>query len=301
MTRSTVGAVALFLASAGGVAVTQPRLARTAHDVRERDDVYALPPPAQLHFATLGWDSATVDLLWAGLLVAYGTHWSEHRDFKDIPKYLDAILELEPKYAPVYHFVDTLLAYRPLQGTDEDARLARHYLERGTREYPEDPRLWMRYGQFLAFVAPSFLRDRADADAWRKDGASAMGHAVELGADAERALSAAALLTSSGATAEAIRYLEHAYAFTEHPAMTDVHEAIGRRLAALEVTAMRDAADTAARAVDARWKLEMPSAPRSLYILLGPVIDPSRCAGAVAGDDPACARDWGTAAFGEAP
>jgi hypothetical protein len=301
VTRSTVGAVVLLLASAAGVAVTQPRLARTAHDVRERDDVYALPPPAELHMATLGWDSATVDLLWAGLLVAYGIHWSEHRDFKDIPKYLDAILELEPKYAPVYRFVDTLLAYRPLQGTDEDVRLARFYLERGTREYPEDPRLWMRYGQFLAFVAPSFLRDHADVAAWRKDGASAMGHAVELGADAERALSAASLLTSSGATAEAIRYLEHAYAFTEHPAMMDVHEAIGRKLAALEMTAMRDAADTAARAVDARWKLEMPSVPRSLYILLGPLVDPSSCAGPIASDAPECARDWGAAAFAEAP
>lgn len=292
--RSIVCAVLLLLGSAGGVAATQPRLAQTAHDVRLRDDVYALPPPAQLHLATLGWDSAVVDLLWAGLLVAYGTHWSEHRDFKDIPRYVDAILELEPTYAPVYRFVDTLLAYRPLQGTEEDVRMARRYLERGTRERPEDQRLWMRYGQFLAFVAPSFLRDRADIDAWRRDGANAMGHAVELGADAERALSAASLLTNAGATEEAIRYLEHAYAFTEHPAMMDVHEAIGRKLAALEVTAMRDAADTAAHAVDTRWRREMPSVPRSLYLLLGPVTDPVRCAGAAASDAPACARDWGT-------
>src|SRR5580704_6799398 len=129
VTRSTVGALVLFLVSASGVALTQPGLARTAHEVREREDDYSLPPPAELHLATLGWDSAVVDLLWAELLVAYGTHWSEHQDFKDIPKYLDAILELEPTYAPVYRFVDTLLAYRPLQGTDEDARLARRYLE----------------------------------------------------------------------------------------------------------------------------------------------------------------------------
>jgi len=301
VTRSTVGAVLLLLGSATGVAVSQPRLARAAHDVKERDDVYALPPPSQLHFATLGWDSAAVDLLWAGLLVAYGTHWSEHRDFKNIPKYVDAILELEPTYEPVYRFVDTLLAYRPLLGTDEDVRLARRYLERGTRERPEDSKLWMRYGQFLAFVAPSFLRDRAEGESWRTDGANAMGRAVELGADAERALSAAALLTNAGATQEAIRYLEHAYAFTEHPAMMEVHEAIGRRLASLQVTAMRDAADTATRAIDARWKRELPSLSRNQYLLLGPVTDPSRCAGMAAIDSPGCARDWETVVGYEAP
>lgn len=301
MNRSTIGAVLLFLACASGVAMTQPRLAATAHDVRERDDVYSLPPPTQLHLATLGWDSAVVDMLWAALLVAYGTHWSEHRDFKDIPKYVDAILELEPSYAPVYRFVDTLLAYRPLQGTAEDVRMARRYLERGTRERPEDQRVWMRYGQFLAFMAPSFLKDRAEIDAWRRDGAGAMGHAVELGADADNALSAATLLTNAGATEEAIRYLEHAYAFTEHPAMMDVHENIGRRLAALEVTTIRDAADTVARAVDTRWKREMPSVTRSMYLLLGPVADPSLCAGPSASDDPACARAWSPAVTDEAP
>jgi hypothetical protein len=284
-----------------GVAVLRPRLARTVHEVREREDVYPLPPPAQLHFATLGWDSTVADLLWADLLVSYGTHWSEKRDFKDIPKYLDAILELEPTYAPLYKFVDTLLAYRPLQGTEQDVRLARRYLERGLRERPEDTKLWMRYGQFLSFVAPSFLHDRSETDAWRRDGASAMGHAVELGGDAERALSAATLLTEAGAREEAIRYLEHAYAFTEHPAMTEVHEAIGRRLAALEVTAMRDAADSVARAVDARWHREMPSLPRGLYLLLGPVTDPSLCAGLAASDLPACARDWDVVVGERAP
>jgi hypothetical protein len=128
-----------------------------------------------------------------------------------------------------------------------------------------------------------------------------MGHAVELGADADQALSAATLLTNAGATQEAIRYLEHAYAFTEHPAMAEVHETIGRRLAALEMTAMRDAADTATQTIDVRWKLEMPSASRTLFLLLGPVTDPLRCAGPAASDSPACARDWGTVIGDQSP
>jgi hypothetical protein len=299
MTRSTIGATLLFALSALGVARTQPRLARTVHSIKETHEVYALPPPAELHASTLGWDGAAVDLLWAKLLVEYGVHWSEHREFRDIPKYVDAILELEPTYAPIYHYVDTMLAYRPLLGTEDDVRKARAYLERGTRERSQDAKLWMRYGQFVAFIGPSFLHDGAEREAWRKDGAAAMGRAVELGADADRALTAAAILTRSGETEAAIRYLERAYALT--PATSDVHEAIGRKLAMLLAIAKRDATDAAARAIRDRWQMELPFVRRDLYVLLGPRVDTLQCSGLAAANDGACARDWGSALASPAP
>jgi hypothetical protein len=292
MNRGTAGAVILMLAAAGGVAATQPALANTVHEAKENYDIVVFPPPAQLRAAVLGWDAATVDVLWAKLLVEYGMHFSEHRDFTEIPRYVDAILELEPNYQPLYKYVDTMLAYRPMQGTESDVRLARAYLERGTRELPQDPKMWTRYGQFIAFIAPSFLTNDGEKQAWRKDGAEAMGHAVELGGDADEAITAASMLNRSGATREAIRYLENAYAFTEHPAMREVHEAIGKRLEALSSVTRRDAADAAKRVVDARWDRELPAVSRGHYLLLGPIADPARCAGASASEDPACARSW---------
>ncbi len=84
--------------AAAGVAATQPRLANTVHEAKESYDVVVFPPPAQLRAAVLGWDAAAVDMLWAKLLVEYGTHFSEHREFTEIPRYVDAILELEPTY-----------------------------------------------------------------------------------------------------------------------------------------------------------------------------------------------------------
>jgi hypothetical protein len=285
-------AVMLFMVAVAGIARTQPRLAMAAHTVKERDDVYALPPPAHLRAAVLGWDAAAVDLIWAKLLVDYGTHWSEHREFRVVPQYADAILALEPTHAAFYRYVDTMLVYRPLQGTEQDARLARAYLERGTRELPQDSSVWMELGQFEAFIGPSFLRDDREREAWRKDGAAAIEHAVELGGDADRALTAAALLTQAGANAEAIRYLERAYAFTEHPSMLDIHEAIGRKLAALEAIAQRDRADTVLHAIDTKWQSEMPFVSRDHYLLMGPGADPARCAGAAASGDKACSRSW---------
>jgi hypothetical protein len=297
MTR-TVGAVALMLGGAIGVAAIQPRLAKTVHEAKESYDLVVFPPPAQLHAAVLGWDAAVVDMLWAKLLVEYGMHFSEHRDFVEIPRYVDAILELDPKFQSLFKYVDTMLAYRPMQGTEADVRLARAYLERGTRELPQDARMWLRYGQFVAFVAPSFLKDEQEINAWRSDGAQAMERAVELGADADEALVATSMLKRAGATREAIAYLEKAYAFTEHPAMREVHEAIGKRLEALSATSLRDAADTVEQAIDARWKRELPAVARDQYLLLGPVADVARCAGPSAAADVACARSWDDATGG---
>lgn len=233
MTRETVVATALLLGGAAGIGALQPPLARAAHAAGEREDVYALPPAAQLRAATLGWDAAAVDVIWAKLLVEYGTHWAEHRTFDETGRYADAILELEPGYRALYRYIDTMMVYHPLKGTESDARAARAYLQRGTREHPDDAKLWLEYGQFVAFIGSSYLPDLAEQEAWRQEGAVAMAHAVELGADPDRALTAATLLTKGGQAGAAIHYLERAYAFTEHPSMTEVHEAIGRRIEAL--------------------------------------------------------------------
>jgi hypothetical protein len=288
--RGAVGALALLVAGATTVAVVEPRLAAAAHRAKEVDDVSFLPPPAQLRLGTFGWDAAAVDLLWAKLLVEYGTHWETHREFHDVPRYADAILAIEPTYRPLYRTIATLLAYRPLRGSEDDVRMARAYLERGMRERPDDARIWVEYGQFLAFVAPSFLTAPAESNAWRKEGAEALGHAVELGADADDALTAATLLDEAGVRLQAIRFLEHAYAIT--PLDSEIHEALGQRLASLQARAQRDASDARRAAFEARRRREMPYVPPSLYRLLGPRVDPDHCAGVSSAGDPACARDW---------
>jgi hypothetical protein len=287
---SSLAGAAILAAACTGVALLQPRLASLVHGVKESGDIYALPPPAQLHVSTLGWDAAAVDLLWARLLTRYGTHWQEHREFTQTPLYADAILELEPTFLPLYKLIDTLLVYRPLIGTEADARLARAFLERGTRNLPADWHVWVKYGEFMAFFAPSFLHDPAERDAWRKVGAEALAHSVELGADADQALAAAGVLTSGGTRELKIRALEQAYVFT--PEDSEAHRQIGAKLAALEARTVLDRNDEANRAIDAAWKRDMPYVDRDLYLLFGPLRDGARCSGVATARDPACAVDW---------
>ena len=167
--------------------------------MKDHDDVNTLPPPSQLKAFALGYDSAAVDLLWSDLLVAFGAHWHEKREFHADP-YLDAMLYLEPTYARVYRFADTLLCYHPLHATEADARRTRAILEQGTRERPWDFEVWQEYGQFIAFLGPAYLKSATEAekDAWRRDGALAMAKSVDLGAPGVGSLIASTMLGAIG-------------------------------------------------------------------------------------------------------
>lgn len=295
--RGTAIAIALFVAGTVGVALTQPRLAATTKTVKAREDVYVLPPPAQLKAMTLGYHAAAIDLLWAKLLVEYGTHWQEHRSFDDLPRYVDAILEVEPDYAPLFRYVDTMLVYRPPRGYEADARLARGYLEKGLAVRPYDAKVWMQYGQFIAFIAPGFLTDDAEKERWRVDGARAMMRAVELGANPDRAISAATILNKHGDHEASIRSLRTAYALTDDPRE---REEIARKLASLQAVAERDLAARDMQFVESQWRRDLPFLSRGEYLLVGPKVDPVRCAGAGAhapvardGAPNECAADWG--------
>lgn len=281
-------AVALLVASIVGVAVTQPRLAATTKSVKQREDVYVLPPPAHLRAMTLGYHAAAIDLLWAKLLVEYGTHWQEHRPFDDLPRYIDAILQIEPDYAPIYRYVDTMLVYRPPRGYAADARLARTYLERGVKERPYDAKVWMQYGQFIAFIAPGFLEADDEKDRWRIDGAHAMIRAVELGADPDRAVSAATILSKRGENEAAIRSLRRAYSLTDS---ATEREEISRKLAKLSANAEREAAARDVQLVESRWRKDFPFLSRGEYLMVGPGPDPLRCAGRNRALE--CTSDWG--------
>ena len=288
--RTYVMAAVVLAASGVSVRSLQPKLGAALHAMKGTDDIYAFPPPAVLRVATLGYVAATTDYLWGKLLVEHGTHWSEHRPFPDLNRYLDALIGLDPTFHPFYEFVDTLLCYRPPRGYEADARAARAYLERGTEALPNDPDIWLHYGQFVTFLAPSFLGAEVDRQAWRHDGAVALTHAVELGASMQSGIAASAILGDRFGEREAsIRSLERQYVITDDEAY---RLEIAGRLEILQASRASELGRDTIRAVEARWRRDFPFLDRGTYLLLGPTTDPLRCAGRAASLDRACARDW---------
>jgi tetratricopeptide (TPR) repeat protein len=282
--------LAILLAGAIGVARLQPKLAETLHSTKMKEDVYVLPPPAQLKLMTLGYHSAAVDHLWAKTLIEFGTHAVEKRDFDYAPNYVDAMIELEPDFQTLYKYVDTLMVYRRNgPGTADDARLARKYLERGTRERPYDHDVWLQYGQFIAFMASSFLKDPKEIEQWRHDGALAIGRAVELGASVDRGLSAAGILSKAGDTDAAIRQLQRQLALTDDP---DKRDEIAARLRQLQQTQEDDRIARDMRLLDAQWRGSFPFLSRGEFLLIGPERSTAACAGPSSASEPACTRSW---------
>lgn len=285
-----LAAVVVVVLSVLGIAVVQPPLAQSTHMVRQRDDAFLLPPPAQLRAMTLGYRAAAADLVWAALILEYGLHWQEKRPFPDATRYIDGVIALEPDFPMLYEFVDTILVYpAPPGGTEEDARTARRYLERGTRERPYDPNAWLRYGQFIAFLAPSFLKDPKEVERWRIEGATAIVRAVELGADTERSLAATSILGRAGETTATISHLERLYAMTDNP---ETREEILLRLVKLKGTAE---AERAVGVVEREWRSQYQFLSRGQALLLGPSRSPTACAGPGSYGQRGCARDWDAA------
>ena len=288
MKSGAVVAIALLAAGAAGIALVQPSLAATSHAVKMREDVYVLPPPEELRVATLGYKSAAADVLWSNLLVQYGIHVAEKRPFPDLPKYLDAVLALEPDYRAVFEYCDTLIVFRPPVGTADDARLARSYLERGVAARPYDWRVWLHYGQFVAFLGPSFLTAHDEKERWRKEGSEAILRAVELGADADSAISAATILSKTNERDASIAQLQRAYALTDDP---QTRQEIAAKLDVLKAGAQRETIEKNLHFIEDRWRSQYTFLSRDAYLIVGPPVDPLACAGP---DAPraTCANDW---------
>ncbi len=291
MTRSSGALYTVTLAALGmvGVALTQPGLAWSLHAAKAREDVYLFPPPLELRIATLGYHAAVVDMLWVKLRVEFGMHYVERRPFPSAPQYFDALLELEPDYAPAFKYVETMLLYREGGGTPEDARSVRAYLERGIKARPNDHEVWLHYGQFISFMASSYLTSNDEIERWRVDGASALSRAVELGEAPERSLSAANLLSAHGARDAAVRTLERAYALTDDEKTRDI---ISEKLGALHADDIRERAQLDVGFIDRVWHDHYPFGPRSLALILGPGRSTSGCTGQAPAHDPDCALDW---------
>ncbi|HVJ94948.1 MAG TPA: hypothetical protein VM580_34450 [Labilithrix sp.] len=281
-----VVAMAVSALCAAGIASVQPGLGTKLTKYGRRDDIFVLPPPKQLRAMTLGYKATGADLLWAKLIVEHGVHWEERRAFPDIPTYLDGILALDPNHPTLYDFLDSLLLFTPKGASEESARLVRAYFERGIRDRPNDAAVWLRYGEFMAFLSPSYLKDQDEIQAWKREGALAITRAVELGADPDRGLGATAILTKTGERKAAIRALQRRYVLTDN---LQTRREIKQRLEAL---ASSVEAEAAIGIVEQEWQARFPFMSRNATLLMGPHRDPSACAGPESRMQRTCAPDW---------
>lgn len=215
-----------------GIAYAQPWIRAKHAQLRETSEVYLLPPPRQLEVASLGHKSALADLLWANVLVSQGLRLGERRRFETVVPYLEAIVELDPKWRDPYCMAEALVTLQSKPATIDEIRATRALLERGVRERPFDADLWLRLGQFVGFIIPNNYLEHLPEEraAWRRDGAEHLKRASELAAGdpsiAWLSIGGARIFAETGQMDRAIEMYEHVLATTEDLELRDKIEGL---------------------------------------------------------------------------
>lgn len=295
--RSWVGrlvAGVVLLTAVTGVAVVRPKLAEALKGTQQAVEIYTLPPPEALPVVSLGYRSAMADFLFTKAIIAHAQHSERKQRYDAIADYLEAIVALDPTLRDVYRFADSLIVYHAVgEPTPELLRRAWRILETGLELRPGDADLWLSSGQYMAFIAPQWLKDEEEKKAFRAIGARQLSRAAELAGEANQAISwqalaAVGVYTRAGERQAAINYLERAYLVTDSE---ELREQIAVRLSALRQDAEVDRIKRLTESFSQRWKDDLPFVSRTKLLVLGPNWDANRCVGKPANTE-GCEQSW---------
>ena len=100
-----------------------------------------------------------------------------------------------------------------------------------------------------------------------------------------------ALATVRAERDAAIRELRRGYALTDDP---QKRQEILERLQSLVAAGEREEVEDDLKVIEGEWRESYPFLSRGEYLMLGPTVDPMKCAGTSAAASKECARDWST-------
>ncbi len=232
------------------------------------EDVYYLPPPTYLVPASLGYREALANLIWSKALIYFGDELHRNRSVKNLYRYTDAMLALDPYFKRVYRWVGSAAIYRTGHVSNADAQKAIEYLEEGVRLFPDDGELAWDLGATYAFELVPLLDDLDARENARQKGHEFLRLAALRGAGpAWLVLATASNLGKLGKTGQAVRHLSEVHATTYDPALK---AQIEQRIASLRSAAYGEAFRRATEELETARLRDFPYVSRDLHVLLGP-------------------------------
>lgn len=278
--RNDAAMIAALALSAVGIAWSRPKVAEDYKELGTSGDIYAIPSEDQLVVFSLGYRSAAADLLFGRTMVAAGVHFSEKRVFHHLDAYLKGIIALDPKYLDVYRYADTLLNLSTVEMPKENLFIAREIQERGLKEFPHEPQLWISTGQFMAYLAPSRFTDEKTKREWRLAAIPILQHACDIWPSREAlpdtCLSSATLYNEAGEIDAAISSLERLIAVSEDEtlrarAADKLRQLAGERAARKVQESLRH--------LEPLREGDLPAVSPLRYQLLSPPFNEKQCVG----------------------
>jgi hypothetical protein len=238
---------------------------------------------------SLGYRSALADLIFGHVLVGVGIHLSEKRLFEFAGHYIETINTLDPKFRDPYRYADAVMTLQAVKVPEDTYRHARDIILRGARELPFDQDLHLSGGQYLAYLAPSWLSNPAEAEEFRQQGARLLARACELAGSNENVpyhcVTAALLYSEAGNHAASKAFLERLLMVVDDPAIRQLAEA---KLDQLRGGAELSEAQKRYRQLVELWRADLPFVTRGAINALGPRFEPAACAGLFRAGEEAC-------------
>lgn len=266
-------AVAVLAVGLALVAGSRAKLADAYRRITSEHDVYLLPPPQQTRAFSLGYRAAAADLIFGHVLVSAGVHLGEKRLFEFADRYFETISVLDPTFRDPYRYADAVITLQSVVVPEEMYRKARQILLRGTRQFPDDQALWASAGQFLAYLAPGQLKNPAEAEQFRQEGARMLARACELIGSNENipyhCITSASLLNEAGNSRAAQEVLQKILVVSDDP---EIQANARAQLAAMGVKAH-------AHQFEQLRRDDLPFLSHVGLAALGPRFDPAACAG----------------------
>jgi hypothetical protein len=214
--RLATAGLLLFAVAAfwlGGQVAAASRAERATWPATEETAI--LPPPGAAPILAAGYRELAADLIWSRTLVYYGSSLVGETDLRDLERYLDLILSLDPKFKRVYQWAAAAVTYKTTGGprieasrvTQEELRASVRYLERGMAAFPDGYEMFYQAGVRYFFDLRS--DDPAEQQRLKERGAALVEEAMRKpDAPPDLAASAAALRTRLGQKERALGNLK---------------------------------------------------------------------------------------------
>lgn len=254
------------LLTAAAIDRVRARAQRHFIETQTYEDLYYLPPSDSLVVGSLGYREALADLLWMKVLIYYGEELIHRGEVKNLFRYGDAVLALDPDFKRMYRWIASSALYRTGNVTVDDARAAIRYLEVAARRFPDDGELAWDLGANYAFELAPMLKDEEREAAKRKGLEHMEAASLRNAGPPWLALQTAGELSALGRREQAIRHLEDAYAVASDP---EIKERIEARLTALRSEAYTEALRRTAQELEAARRRDFPYLDTTLYMLVG--------------------------------
>jgi hypothetical protein len=261
--------------SAGLLALSVLTYLCLQHTVRLRDtwppeaDTFYLPPSSALRIASLRHNELFADLIHARANVYFGTQLHARVPTKWLAQYLDAAIDLDPKFQRLYLAGAAMLIYNGQRITPDMVLAAIHVLQRGHKAFPFEWEFPFQIGFNFLFELPQDAgEDDPRVPGWRQQGVEMLRQsALYEGIPYYIPNLVARMLTRSGADDLAIRHLEQAYAVATNP---EARTQIRNKLFALRGKQFSARLEENLRAYNRMIGERFPEAPEAFSLVVGP-------------------------------